>query len=181
MVVARNPQAEDCLTSGAAYESGSRPDLWPAYCFEEFLMIGSLATVLSAMIQDESSFARCEALYAESFKCATPFTVADGVYPRDQLVQFLMEPIYRPESCKGVEAPALLEDEDFEEFDRWDESVLEPEILKPGMTQTDADAVVDQLHFVELCNYKGEGEGFTLACRAAHLRVFISKFDYLAA
>lgn len=139
-------------------------------------MIGELASVLAA-IQDESTFARSEALYAEAFKSPTTFTVADDIYPRDQLVQYLMEPIYRAETVDADLAREMLDEEG---CDRWSESMYEAEILKPGMSQEIADALVDHLEFVELCNYKGEGEGFELACRVAHLRIFVSKYDYLA-
>lgn len=140
-------------------------------------MIGALASVLAAMIQDESTFARSEALYAESFKSPASFTVAHDIYPREQLVQYLMEPIYRKEVVDASIALAMLDDEG---CDRWSESMLEPEILKPGMSHVDADALVDHLEFVELCNYKGEGEGFELACRVTHLRVFVAKYEYLS-
>lgn len=138
-------------------------------------MIGAIASVLAAMIQDESTFARSEALYAESFKSPTPFTVAHDIYPRDQLVQYLMEPIYRKEEVDASAAWAMLDEEG---CDRWNESMNEAEILKPGMSQEVADTLVDHLEFVELCNYKGEGEGFELACRVAHLRVFVAKYHY---
>jgi hypothetical protein len=38
--------------------------------------------------------------------------------------------------------------------------------------------ILPTVEFVELCNYKGEGEGFTLACRTKHMRTFRSKYNY---
>ena len=143
-------------------------------------MIELLAAVLTTMIKDEQSFARAEGLYAEYFRCAETFKVADGHYTRSTLMQYLMEPIYRP--VHSEKASVFYDENDVEDFDRWDEDTLEPEILKPGMSLEQAEQVVDHLEFVELCNYKGEGEGgFELACRVAHLRVFISKYEYQAA
>ncbi|MDF9779041.1 hypothetical protein [Pseudomonas baetica] len=143
-------------------------------------MIELLAAVLTTMLKDEQSFARAEGLYAEYFRCAETFKVADGHYPRSTLVQYLMEPIYR--RAHSEKASGFCDENDDEDFDRWDEDTLEPEVLKPGMSLEQAEQVVDHLEFVELCNYKGEGEGgFELACRVAHLRVFISKYEYQAA
>ncbi|MGF6281908.1 hypothetical protein ABH908_000059 [Pseudomonas frederiksbergensis] len=143
-------------------------------------MIELLAAVLNTMLKDEQSFARAEGLYAESFRSADTFNVADGHYPRSTLVQYLMEPIYRP--VPSAKTSVFYDENDDEDFDRWEEHTLEPEILKPGMSLEQAEQVVDHLEFVELCNYKGEGEGgFELACRVSHLRVFISKYEYQAA
>ncbi|MGE8063754.1 hypothetical protein [Pseudomonas sp. NPDC089569] len=143
-------------------------------------MIELLAAALTTLIKDEQSFARAEGLYAEYFRSAETFTVADGHYPRSTLVQYLMEPILR--AIPSEKVPVYFDENDDEDFDRWDEHMLEPEILKPGMSRVEAEQVVDHLEFVELCNYKGEGEGgFELACRVAHLRVFISKYEYQAA
>lgn len=143
-------------------------------------MIKALAAVLATMIKDESTFARAEGLYAESFRSNETFTVADDVYPRAQLVQYLMEPIYRVEPRRYMPAACTIDDDN--ESDHWAESLSEPEILKPGFSQDVAEEMVDTLEFVELCNYKGEGEGgFQLACRVAHLRVFVSKYEYRAA
>ena len=133
-------------------------------------MLTAISAVLAAMIQDESTFARAEALYAEAFRSSQTFTVRDGIYDRAELVHYLMEPIYAANSC---EAPGYLCDDD--------QYHLEPEILKPGWSLEDAERFVDDVEFVELCNYKGEGEGFELACRVKHLRVYVSKYDYLAA
>jgi hypothetical protein len=139
-------------------------------------MLDAISAVLSAMLEDESTFARSEALYAESFRCTATFTVASGCYPRDELMHFLMLPIYkRSEPMEGDSDAFFYDDDDEGGFD------FEPEILKPGLSLEDADALVDRLEFIELCNYKGEGEGYELACRVAHLRVFVEKYDYLAA
>jgi hypothetical protein len=141
-------------------------------------MLEALATVLATMMKDERTFARAEGLYAESFRSYETFTVADDVYPRAHLVQYLMEPIYRPAPRRSM--PATMQDDD--ESDHWAEADSELEILKPGFSQEVAEAMVDSMEFVELCNYKGEGEGgFQLACRVAHLRVFVSKYEYRAA
>lgn len=133
-------------------------------------MLTAISADLAAMIQDESTFARAEALYAEAFRSSQTFTVRDGIYDRAELVQYLMEPIY---AANSYEAPGYLSDDD--QYD------LEPEILKPGWSLEDAERFVDDVDFVELCNYKGEGEGFELACRVKHLRVYVGKYDYLAA
>jgi hypothetical protein len=137
-------------------------------------MLTAISAVLAVMIQDESTFARAEALYVESFKAGKGFTVADGIYPRSKLVQYLMEPIYKAEEPHCSELPSF----GFHDDDMCDQ---EPEILKPGLSHQDAESLVDHLQFVELCNYKGEGEGYVLACRAKHLRVFVGKYDYFAA
>lgn len=143
-------------------------------------MIELLASVLSTMLKDEQSFARAEGLYAEYFRSDETFKVADEHYPRSTLVQYLMEPIYR--TVPSEKASVFYDQNDDQDFDRWDEHSLETEVLKPGMSQEQAEQVVDHLEFVELCNYKGEGEGgFELACRVTHLRVFISKYEYQAA
>lgn len=141
-------------------------------------MVSCLSAILSLMIQDESTFARAEALYAESFRSDKSFTVADGIYERSELVHYLMEPIYKPSAPS--EEPRFFRDEDDDDGCVYDDC-LEPEILKPGMSREDAEKVVDHLQFVETCNYKGEGEGFELLCRVAHLRVFVSKYEYLDA
>ncbi|MBM5458692.1 hypothetical protein H8F21_14075 [Pseudomonas sp. P66] len=137
-------------------------------------MLKALSAALTAMLQDESTFARAEALYAETFRSPQTFTVADGFYDRECLVQYLMEPIYKQVSAGDQSAPAYLSEEEHG-------LCIEPEILKAGWTEEDAERFVDHVEFVELCNYKGEGEGFELASRAKHLRVFVSKYDYHAA
>ncbi|WP_219096224.1 hypothetical protein [Pseudomonas sp. UMAB-40] len=137
-------------------------------------MLEAISAALSAMLKDESTFARAEALYAESFRCGATFTVASDAYPRDELVRYLMEPIYKPVAATG-NAAAYFGDNDEEDF------YPEPEILKAGLSLEEADALVDSLEFAELCNYKGEGEGYELACRVTHLRVFAGKYDYRAA
>lgn len=147
-------------------------------------MIAALSVAIANMLKDESAFAQAEALYSESFRDMRTFTVADDVYPRSELVDYLMTPIYRAEECNRIpdmhQAP---DDEDFDDRDveLWAEYQSEPEleIIKPGWTREEAERLVDHLEFVETCNYKGEGEGFELACRVSHLRVFIGKYDYL--
>ena len=120
----------------------------------------AIIEILKAALQEESTFAEAEVLYAESFKDSKTFKVADGFYDRETLVHFLMEDIYAP---LPIDAP------------EW----LEPEVIKEGWSFEKADALLDSLEFVELCNYKGEGEGFTLACRATKLRTFVSKHNYI--
>lgn len=122
-------------------------------------MINELSKFLSQMIEAEIGFAEANALYCESFKDSTTFKVADGFYPREELVNFLREDI-----CEPVP---------FDAPDWW-----EPEVIKEGLSFEEADEIVDHVEFVELCNYKGEGEGYTLACRAQHLRTFVSKHNY---
>ncbi|MFJ3109966.1 hypothetical protein [Pseudomonas putida] len=136
-------------------------------------MIEALSSMLSAMLKDESTFARAEALYAESFRSDRTFTVADGFYGREQLVQYLMEPIYK-QTDERQSARRHADDDDVEVW-------FEPEILKPGWGKEVAELYVDEVEFVELCNYKGEGEGFEMASRVGHLRVFINKYEYRAA
>lgn len=119
-----------------------------------------IANFLSKMIAAEVGFAEAHALYCESFKDSTTFKVADEVYSRKDLLVALMEDICEPVAFL---AP-----------DWW-----EPAVIKEGLSFEEADKIVDHVEFVELCNYKGEGEGFTLACRAAHLRTFVSKHNYL--
>lgn len=142
----------------------------------------AIAQALTTMLADESTFARAEALYGESFRGGPAFTVADGIYARADLLQYLMSPIYRPAEVSSDEAVSFLTDDDFEclnDFDCHDDH--EPEILKPGLSQEDAEKLVDHLQFIELCNYKGEGEGFELTCRVGHLREFVGKYEYLDA
>lgn len=136
-------------------------------------MIEALSSILSAMLKDESTFARAEALYAESFRSDQTFTVADGFYGREQLVQYLMEPIYK-QTDEHQSASRQVDEDDFEVW-------FEPEILKPGWGKEEAELYVDQVEFVELCNYKGEGEGYEMASRVGHLRVYVSKYEYRAA
>ncbi|MCU9527497.1 hypothetical protein [Pseudomonas mosselii] len=136
-------------------------------------MIDAISSILSAMLTDETTFARAEALYSESFRSDRTFTVADGFYDREELVQYLMEPIYK---LPGELHSACRHDEE-DEFGM----CLEPEVLKPGWRKEQAELYVDQVEFVELCNYKGESEGFEMASRASHLRVFVSKYEYRAA
>lgn len=136
-------------------------------------MIEAISSILTAMLKDETTFARAEALHAESFRADRTFTVADGFYDREELVQYLMEPIYKQ---PGDHQPGCRHGEE-DEF----EMCLGQEILKPGWRKEQAELYVDQIEFVELCNYKGEGEGFEMASRAGHLRVFVSKYQYRAA
>lgn len=131
------------------------------------MLIDALSAALATMLQDETTFARAEALYAESFKAPKGFTVADEVYSRAELVAHIMEPLYRVEAD-----PSSAHDD-------WYEPALF--LLKPGLEREEAEQLVDELEFIELCNYKGEGEGYVLACRAKHLRTFVGKYDYLAA
>lgn len=118
-----------------------------------------LTQILAAALQDESTFVEAEALYAESFKDAVVFKVADGCYSREELLHHLMSDICEPVT---YDAPD------------W----FEPNVIKEGWSFDKANSLVDHLEFVELCNYKGEGEGFELACRVKHLRTFVSKHNY---
>lgn len=123
--------------------------------------INHVKAVLAAALQDERTFAEAHALYCESFKCDSTFTVADGFYAREDLVDYLMSPIHAP-------VPEQFKDDDW----------FEPELIKQGLSREHAEAIVDECKFVETCNYKGEGEGFELYERVAHLRTFFSKHNY---
>lgn len=120
----------------------------------------NISAILASAIQDETTFAEAEALYAELFKDSKTFTLADGFYSREELVNHLMTPIY--------------EKFNWREVDDW----FEPSIIKEGYSKEEAEALVDHIEFVELCNYKGEGEGFELACRVPRLRTFHAKHNY---
>lgn len=122
-------------------------------------MKSQIATFLTQMIEAEIGFAEAHSLYCESFKEPTTFKVSDAVYSRKELLSVLMEDICAP---TPFDAPD------------W----YEGEVIKEGLSFEEADSIVDHVEFVELCNYKGEGEGFTLACRAKHLRTFVAKHNY---
>lgn len=142
-------------------------------------MLDAISAALSEMLKDESNFARAEALYAESFRAGAPFTVATGPCSRSELLQYLMLPINKAVEPRSFETSEFIDD-DLDEDDE-DDYDFEPEILKPGLSLEQAELLVDSLEFVELCNYKGEGEGYELACRVTHLRQYVGKYEYLAA
>lgn len=107
-------------------------------------MINEISQFLAKMIEAEVGFAEAHALYCESFKDSTTFKASDEIYSRKDLLVALMEDI-----CEPVP---------FDAPDWW-----EPEVIKEGLSFEEADKIVDHVEFVELCNYKGEGAGFTLA------------------
>lgn len=129
-----------------------------------------VSNMLAEFLKDEKTFAAAEKLYSESFRDSKSFRVADGFYSLDELVSYLMTPIYAQQTS---EVPHFCDDDE-DYFDM----IPEPEEIKPGLSQQQAELIVDNLEFVELCNYKGEGEGFELLERVSHLRVFHSKYNY---
>lgn len=121
----------------------------------------NMIEMLQVALKDEENFTQAEALYCESFKAEGTFKAVDGVFDRDDLISYLVSDV-----CEPV---------NWQEVPDW----FEPSVIKEGWSIEKAEALVDHLEFVELCNYKGEGEGFTLVCRAANLRTFVGKYDYL--
>lgn len=119
----------------------------------------NIVEILKAALKDESTFAEAEALYAESFKDAQTFRVSDNCYTRQELVNYLRSDIYEA-------YPSDAED--------W----FEPAVIKEGYSLEQAEMLVDHIEFVDLCNYKGEGQGFEMACRVQHLRTFHGKHNY---
>lgn len=111
----------------------------------------NLSDMLMQAMADENTFSQASRLYCESFRDNESFKAADNYYPRGLLVEYLLTPVTCPDG----------------------------EILKNGYSIEFANSIVDSLEFVELCNYKGEGEGFELLDRVRHLRIFVSKHQYI--
>jgi hypothetical protein len=145
--------------------------------------IQTLSSVLSAAILDDRTFVEAEALYAECFKSAETFTVESNCYSREELIQDLMQDMYKVRQstsfCGDFSDNDDGEIEDYESDDcRYDYD--EQEVIHPGFSREMAEQIVDSNQpFVWLVNYKGEEEGYTLASRAVNLRTFVSKHNYM--
>lgn len=116
----------------------------------------NLNTFLAEAIKNEIGFAEAEMLYSESFKAEETFSVEDGFWAREDLVEYLMADIVRYNNP-------------FDDF---------AAVIKEGYSREEAEFMVDRVRFVEICNYKGESEGFELVERASTLRTFYSKYNY---
>lgn len=131
-----------------------------------------------------AALAYSEDLYSSTFKGAE-FTLASQPEMYDELVRFHMEPTYAREPVQASsfhDDDSLMGDDDHEEDDSIcinDYSGPDPIEISPGMSLVEAQAAVLTSTYVWLCNYKGEGEGFTLKEHAAHLSTFIAKYEYV--
>ncbi len=107
-----------------------------------------------------------EQVYSSSFKCGE-FTIKTNPEMRQELIDFHMQPVYEIQECSQY---SIYTEEDFE--------IPDPQIICEGLSKEDAEKMVDSSVYVWLCNYKGEGEGFTLKEFAENLQTYNGKWDY---
>ena len=100
-------------------------------------MIELVSNMLAEFLKDEKTFAAAEQLYSESFRDPKSFRVADGFYSRDELISYLMNPIYAQQTA---EAPNFCDEHDDELEDYFD-MIPEPEEIKPGLSQQQAELI----------------------------------------
>lgn len=122
-----------------------------------------LKDFLTASIENNVGFEEAEILYSELFRSSEVFSINNpGEYFEvDEVQEILMD----------------LLTEDIYEYYEYDNPF--PEVYIKGMSPEDAQILIDGgIAFVELCNYKGESEGFVLEKFTENLRVFHSKYKY---
>lgn len=133
-----------------------------------------LSAILSGLIASGQGFEEAEALYAESFRCAGSFSVKEKPELFEEMVGCLTADIYPPEEPFSVFG---------DNCDEWGENPHEHYDREPlvyGMTREQAvEAVNGGARFFEICNYKGEGEGFLPEQLGKNLRVFVKKWSYI--
>lgn len=120
--------------------------------------ISTLASILEAA--DTGAADRCETMYQAKFR-SVPFVFSSLDDASQEDLAFAAK---EQQAAKlGIVKP---ESEDDYEMERYFDMVCDFEV-----------SIDDGALIVELCNYKGEGEGFAMFEDAKHLPVFASKRD----
>lgn len=139
--------------------------------------IKAISAVFAMFTEEEKKLTMREAdrLYSETFRSQEIFTVHDYPEMREDLVEYLTSAVYpaRVQNCSDMDCSWLSDDDN----DFWCDN-YDPEPIFVGYSKDDAELILENAKFVWLCNYKGEGEGFTLIERASGLRVFVDKHNY---
>ena len=126
--------------------------------------ISFLSAKLSEAQSDNSLMDRCEQMYSASFRSEPQTAESFGFLP-DELYNFDMERKMYLAAKQGLIRPTCIgHDADFE-MERYYEAVEEIE----------CEPVTPDTLIVELCNYKGEGEGVALYEATMHLPLYRSK------
>lgn len=123
----------------------------------------NLLNILEAAIKDPKTFEQADTLYRETFRSAESFSVSDVDHDvRLEMIDWLCSDICEPY--------------DYDAVPDW----YEPAVIVEGMSRDEASKAVDGgLMFVELCNYKGEGEGIMPEPLCGNMRTFVSKWSYM--
>jgi hypothetical protein len=134
---------------------------------EQDAILSFLSEKLQSAAGDESVFAACDAMYSASFICGETFKAGeiDAVERRD--LEFSVKAHIAAE--RGILPPEVCwmsDDDDSEwEYDSW-HSEVDAIVVDP---------VAEETLLIELCNYKGEGEGYAVYETVKNLPRFVSK------
>jgi hypothetical protein len=127
--------------------------------------------ILSAAMQDESTFDRCDQMYNAQWRSAETFRASE--LNSSELDDLLFSAKKIVAAQRGVVMPAFSswESDNGQEFDNEHEC----ESYFEKLEDIDVAPIKPDDLIVCLCNYKGEGEGFALLESAKHLPVYQNK------
>ena len=124
----------------------------------------------------------CDAIYSGTYRCPESFTVGSEPELQSEMIGIVAEflaikaGVYtRPQPIARVYCDC--EDDcycdDSYDYDNYDDREPIDQFI-----DTATSLVANNVPFVLLCNYKGEGDGIALLEEVKHLRIYISKFNY---
>lgn len=135
----------------------------------------TLGELVAEAMNDPEAFEEAECLYRQTFRGAAITKGAEVVASGNQgFIDYLLGEMVcvdtvHPEDDKQL--AYIIE----HEIDCW----FEPRIIKHAPSREEGMEILETLEFYEVCNYKGEGEGFVLRTpETDKLPVFHSKYNY---
>jgi hypothetical protein len=136
-------------------------------------MIANISEFLSAAMEDASTFERAHSCYSATFR-SEPYLLGSV---SDEDHEFYTNVLKTDFAKVLLASTGIFEPEP--KFDEYEEicNYSELENYLEKLDNVNVPELTDDLQICDLCNYKGEGEGFALFLNVKHLPVFKSKND----
>ncbi len=124
---------------------------------------------ITAAHGDDVCLAYCDAVYREVFKSPESFTYQNMGNPDSDQFNSLVDLAARYLAIKAGHDVCSVGDE-FHDMEIWD-------VINTFRNEAQ-ELVMNGLEFVDIVNYKGEGEGYEVKDLCASLRTFRGKYNY---